>query len=147
MPPQRWFLLTFFLFMSHIFHFFVVLIFLLLIPGHFIYVVVSLNSDPVVSQGLMFLLLFQFSSVIQSCPTLCDPMECSTPGLPIHQQLPEFTQTMSIRSVMPSNHLILCRPILLPPSIFCRIRVFSKVSSLHQVAKVLEFQLQHQSFQ
>ena len=55
--------------MSHIFHFFVVLIFLLLIPGHFIYVVASLNSDPVISQGLMFLLLFQFSSVIQSCPT------------------------------------------------------------------------------
>ena len=55
---------------------------------------------------------------------------------------------MSIKSVMPSDHLILCRPLLLPPSIFPSISVFSKrVSSLHQVAKILEFQLQHQSFQ
>ena len=55
---------------------------------------------------------------------------------------------MSIESVMPSNHLILCHPLLLLPSIFPSIRVFSKwVSSSHQVAKVLEFQLQHQSFQ
>ena len=54
---------------------------------------------------------------------------------------------MSIESVMPSNHLILCRPILLLPSIFPSIRVFPKwVSSSHQVAKVLELQLQHQSF-
>ena len=54
---------------------------------------------------------------------------------------------MSTESVMPSNHLILCHPLLLPPSIFPRIRVFFKwVSSLHQAAKVLEFQLQHQSF-
>ena len=52
---------------------------------------------------------------------------------------------MSIKSVMPSDHLILCRPLLLPPSIFPSISVFSKwVSSLHQVAKILEFQLQHQ---
>ena len=51
----------------------------------------------------------------------------------------------SFESVMPSNHLILCRPFLLP-SIFPRIRIFSNVSSLHQVAKVLELQLQHQSF-
>ena len=55
---------------------------------------------------------------------------------------------MSIKSVIPSNHLILCRPLLLPPSIFPSIRVFpSQVSSSHQMAKVLEFQLQHQSFQ
>ena len=50
----------------------------------------------------------QFSSVAQSCPTLCDPMNRSTPGLPVHHQLPEFTQTHSIESVMPSSHLILC---------------------------------------
>ena len=74
---------------------------------------------------------FQFSSVTQSCPTLCDPMHCSTPGLPVHQQLPELTQTHVIESVMPSNHLILCGPLLLPPSIFPCIRVFSKVSALH----------------
>ena len=50
----------------------------------------------------------QFSSVTQLCPTLCDPMNCSTPGLLLHHQLPEFTQT--IKSVMPSGHLILCHP-------------------------------------
>ena len=54
---------------------------------------------------------------------------------------------MSIESVMPSNHLILCRPLLFLPSILPSIKVFSYVSSVHQVAKVLEFQLQHQSFQ
>ena len=52
----------------------------------------------------------QFSSVTQSCLTLCDPMNRSMPGLPVHHQLPEFTQTMSIVSVMPSNHLILVIP-------------------------------------
>ena len=92
--------------------------------------------------------MFQFSSVTQSCPTLCNPMDYSMPGLPVYHQLPEFTKLMSIESVMPSNHLILCRPLLLLPSIFHRIRVFSNESALHpQVAKVLEFQLQHQSFQ
>ena len=48
----------------------------------------------------------QFSSVAQSCPTLCDPMNSSTPGLPVHHQLPEFTQTHIHQSVMPSSHLI-----------------------------------------
>ena len=52
----------------------------------------------------------QFSSVTQSCPTLCDPMNRSTPGLPVHHQLPEFTRLTSIESVMLSSHLILCRP-------------------------------------
>ena len=60
----------------------------------------------------------QFSSVTQSCLILCDPMDCSTPGLPVHHQLPVFTQLMSIESLMPCNHLILCCPLLLPPSIF-----------------------------
>ena len=72
----------------------------------------------------------QFSSVTQTCPTLCDPMNCSTPGLPIHQRLPESTKPMSIESVMPSNHLILCRPLLLLPSNFPSIRVFSNESTL-----------------
>ena len=72
----------------------------------------------------------QFSSVAQSCPTLCNPMNCSTPGLLVHHQLPEFTQTHSIESVMPSNHLILCRPLLLLPSTFPSIRVFSNESAL-----------------
>ena len=69
--------------------------------------------------------IIQFSSVSQLCPALCDPMDCSTPGLPVHHQLPEPTQTMFIELVMLSNHLILCRPFLLPPSIFPSIRVFS----------------------
>ena len=73
--------------------------------------------------------MLQFSSVAQPCLTLCDPMNHRTPGLPVHHQLPEFTQLMSIESVMPSNHLILCCP-LLPPSIFPSIRVFSNVSAL-----------------
>ena len=74
---------------------------------------------------LNFLTSVQFSSVAQSCPTLCDPMNHSTPGLPVHHQLPESTQPMSTESVMPSNHLILYRPPLLLPLIFPSIRVFS----------------------
>ena len=73
----------------------------------------------------------QFSSVAQSCPTLCDPMNYSTPGLPVHHQLLESTQTHVIESVMPSIHLILHRPLLLLPSIFPSIRVFSNESALH----------------
>jgi len=72
----------------------------------------------------------QFSSVAQSCLTLCDPMNCSTPGLPVHHQLPEFTQHTSIRSVMPSSHLILCRPLFLLPPIPPSIRLFSSESTL-----------------
>ena len=72
----------------------------------------------------------QFSSVAQSCPTLCDPMDCSTPGFLVHHQLPEFTHWLvSIESVMPSSHFILCSALLLP-SIFPSIRVFSNESVL-----------------
>ena len=73
----------------------------------------------------------QFNLVSQSCPTLRDPMDSSTPGLPVHHQLPEFTQTHVHRVVMPSNHLIQCRPHLLLPSIFPSIRVFSNESVFH----------------
>ena len=62
--------------------------------------------------------LVQVSSVAQSCLTLCDPMDCSTSGLPVHHQLLEFTQTHSTESVIPSNHLFLCHSLLFPPSIF-----------------------------
>ena len=68
-------------------------------------------------------MLYQFSSVAQSCPTHCNPMDCSTPGFPVHHQLQDLAQT--------HVHWVL----------------FQWVSSLHQVAKVFEFQLQHQSFQ
>ena len=70
------------------------------------------------------------SSFAQSCPALCDPMDCSTPGFPVHHQLMELLKFMSVQSVMPSNHLILCRPLLLPPSIFPSIRLFSNESAL-----------------
>ena len=71
----------------------------------------------------------QFSSVSQSCLTFCNPMDCSTPDFPVHHPLPEFTQTHVHQSVMPSNHLILCHPLLLP-SMFSSIRVFSNESIL-----------------
>ena len=74
----------------------------------------------------------QFSSVAQSCPTHCKPIDCNTPGFPVHHQLPTLSllKLMSIVLVMPSNHLILYHPLLLPPSIFPRIRVFSSESDL-----------------
>ena len=73
----------------------------------------------------------QFSSVAQSCPTLCDAMDCSTSGLPVHHQLLEFTQTHVHWVIDAINHLILCRPLLLPPSIIPSIRVVSNESALH----------------
>ena len=71
----------------------------------------------------------QFSLVAQSCPTLCDPMNCSTQGLPVHLNSRSFPKLMSIESAMPSNHLILCHPLLILPSIFPNIRVFSNESA------------------
>ena len=72
----------------------------------------------------------QFSSATQSCVTICHSMYDSRPGLPDHHHLPEVTQTTSIKMVMPSNHLILCRPLLLLPPIPSSIRVFSNESTL-----------------
>ena len=82
----------------------------------------------------------QFSSVAQSCRSLCDPMDCSTPGLPVHHQLitnMSLLKLMSMESVMPSNHLFLCRPLLLPPSIFPSIKVFSNESVLCTVPETI----------
>ena len=73
----------------------------------------------------------QFSSVSQSCPTLCDPMTRSTPGLPVHHHLLEFTQTHVHRVGDAISHLIIGRPLLLLPSIPPSIRVFSNDSTLH----------------
>ena len=81
----------------------------------------------------------QFSSVDQSCPTLCDPMNCSTPGLPVHHQLPEFTQTHIHRvgdAIQPSHPLLSPFPPALNPS--QHQGLFQWVNSLHEVAKVLE---------
>ena len=90
----------------------------------------------------------QFSSITQSCPTLCDLMNCSTPGLPVHHQPPEFTQTRVHRfgDAIQQSH-----PLLSPSSPAFNLSqhqgLLKRVSSSYQVAKVLEFQLQHQSFQ
>ena len=75
-------------------------------------------------------MLIQFSSVAQLCPTLCDPMNCSMPGHLVHHQLWSSPKLMSIESVIASNHLILCRPLLLLPSVFPSIKVFSNESAL-----------------
>ena len=92
--------------------------------------------------------LFQFSSVAQLCPTFCNPMDCSKPGLPVHHQLPEFTQTHVHwvgDAIQPSQPLSSPSPPAF--NLSQHQGLFQWVSSLHQVAKVLEFQLQHQSFQ
>ena len=83
-----------------------------------------------------------FSSVAQLCPTLCNPMNRSTPGLPVHHQLPEFTQTHVHRigdAIQPSHPLSSPSPPALNPS--QHQSLFQWVNSLHEVAKVLEFQL------
>ena len=90
----------------------------------------------------------QIRSVIQSCPTLCDPMNRSTPGLPVRHQLPEFTQTHVHRvsdAIQPSHPL--SSHSLLAPNPSQQKSLFQGVNSSHEVAKVLEFQLQHHSFQ
>ena len=90
----------------------------------------------------------QFSSVARLCPTLCDPMNHSTPGLPVHHQLPEFTQTHVHRvcdAIQPSHPLSSPSPPAPNPS--QHHGLFQWVNSSHEGAKVLEFQLQHQSFQ
>ena len=90
----------------------------------------------------------QFRSVAQSCPTLRDPMNRSTPGLPVHHQLPEFTQTHVHRvcdAIQPSHPLLCPSPPALNPS--QHQSLFQWVNSSHKVAKVLEFQLYHHSFQ
>ena len=90
----------------------------------------------------------QFSSITQFSLTLCNPMDCRMPGLPVHQQLPEFTQTHVhwVSDARQPSH-----PLLSPsPPTFNLSQhqgLFKWVSSSHQVAKVLEFQLQHQCFQ
>ena len=92
--------------------------------------------------------IIQFSSVAQSCLTLCDPMNHSTPGLPVHHQLPEFTQTHVHRvgdAIQPSHPLSSPSPPAPNPSQLQGL--FQWVNSSHEVSKVLEFQLQHQSFQ
>ena len=90
----------------------------------------------------------QFSSVAQSCPTLCNPMDCSTPGFPVHHQFLKLAQThihQVVDAIQPSHPLSSPSP---PAFNLSQIQgLFKWVSSSHQVAKVLAFQLQHRSFQ
>ena len=94
------------------------------------------------------LVVNQFSWVAQLCPTLCDPIDCITPGLPVHHQLPELTQTHVhwVGDAIQLSHLLSSPS---PPAFNLSQHhgLFKWVSSSHQVAKVLEFQLQHQFFQ
>ena len=89
----------------------------------------------------------QFSSVTLSCPTLNDPMDCSTPGLPVQHQLPGFTQTHvhQVSDAIQTSHPLSFSS--LPAFNLSQHHLFRWVSSSYQVTKVLEFQLQHQSFQ
>ena len=92
-------------------------------------------------------LISQFSSVTQSCPTLCDPMDHSMPGFPVHHQLPEFTQThvhWVSDAIQPSHPLSSPSPSTINLSQYQG--PFKWVTSSHQVAKLLEFQLYHQTF-
>ena len=104
----------------------------------------SLSAEPSGKQSKVV----QFSSVAQSCLTLCTPMNCSTPGLSVHPQLPESTQT-HVHWV--SNGIQLSHPLSssCPPALNLSQHqgLYKWISSSHQMAKVLEFQLQHQSFQ
>ena len=104
--------------------------------------------SPALTSGFPLPLSVQFISVTQSCPTLCDPMNRSTPDLPVHHQLPEFTQTHVHwvgDGIQPSHSLSSPSPLAFNLSQHqC---LFKWVISSHQVARVLEFQLQHQSFQ
>ena len=99
-------------------------------------------------KGILLNITKTFSSAAQLCPTLCDPMDCSTPGFPVYHQLPELTQIHVHRvsdTIQPSHPLSPSSP---PTSNLSQHQgLFKWVGSSHPVAKVLEYQLQHQSFQ
>ena len=100
------------------------------------------NKNSSLFKKMVVACISQFSSVTQSCPTVCDPMNCSTPGLPVHHHLPEFTQTHVHRvndAIQPSHPLSSPSPPAPNPS--QHQSLFQWVNSSHEVAKVLEFQL------
>ena len=106
-----------------------------------------LHSSPLWWKGYLFRVLVleglvglhQFSSAAQSCSILCNPMDCGTPGLSVHHQLPDFTQ-IHVHWVSDAiQPLILCRPLFFLPSIFPSIRVFSNESVLHIRPKYWSF--------
>ena len=106
-------------------------------PSHLPTIIAPKNSNPLSLSSSA-----QFSSAAQLCPTLCDPMNCSMPGLPVHHQLPEFTQTHVHRvgdAIQPSHPLSSPSPSAPNPS--QHQSLFQWVNSSHEEAKVLEFQL------
>ena len=128
--------------------------FLFLIEYSFNYFFWTIFFSEFIEPVIMISLLqgsVQFSSVAQLCPTLCDPVNRSTPGLPVHHQLPEFTQTHVMSwhrvgdAIQPSHPLSSPSPPAPNPS--QHQSLFQRVNSSHEVAKVLEFQLQQHSFQ
>ena len=90
----------------------------------------------------------QFRSVTQSCLILCDPMDCNSPGFPVHRQLPELAQTHvhQVGEAIQQSHPVFPFSSCLQ-SFPASLTLFQQVSSSHQVAKALELQLQHQSYQ
>ena len=87
------------------------------------------HLPPLGQEVILHVLLF-FCSVAQSCPALCDPMDYSSPGFPALTLSWSLLKLMSVKSMMPFNHLILCRPLLLLPSIIPSIRIFSSEFAL-----------------
>ena len=110
--------------------------------------VLPLATTSLISFSMSLFVSVQFSSVAQLCLTLCNPMDCSMQGLPVHHQLPEPTQT---HVHWAGDAIQLSHPLSSPSSPAFNLSqhpgLFKWVSSLHQVAKVLEFQPQYQSFQ
>ena len=121
---------------------------MLSLPLCILFLILTLFNPYHDSIGEFLFSAVQFSSVAQLCLTLCDPMNHSTPGLPVHHQLPEFTQTRVHRV---SDAIQLSHPLSSPsppaPNPSQHQSLFQWVNSSHEVAKVLEFQLQHHSFQ
>ena len=106
---------------------------------------ITLATKVRIAKAMVF--FSQFSSVAQLCPTFCNSMDCSTPGLPIHHQLPEFTQTQVhwVGDVIQPSHPR-SSPSPPAPKPSQHQSLFQWVNSLHEVAKVLRFQAQYQSF-
>ena len=102
----------------------------------------KLNLEKPEESEIKLQISFQFGSVAQSCPTLCNPKDCSTPGFPVHHQLTEFTQTHVhwVRDAIQPSHP-LSSPSPPAPNLSQHQSLFQWVNSSHEVAKVLEFQL------
>ena len=110
--------------------------------------VINLIIDPLYIKFFSYCFQVSVTSVAQLCPTLCDPMDCIMPGFPVHHQLPEVTQTHVhwVGDTIQTSHPV-SSPSAPAFNLYQHQDLFKWVSSSHQVARVLEVQLQHQSFQ